>query len=233
MARDITKLHPKLQSKIKELQSLCEKNGLKIGISECVRTKAEQDELYAKGRTAKGSIVTNVKYPNSMHCWGVAFDIYRNDGKGAYNDADGFFSKVGKLGKSIGLEWGGEWKSIVDKPHFQLADWGSTPSKLIKQYGTPDKFFKTWNTKTATVTKKTYSGTFPIVPPTLQKSSKGTQVNRLQNFLNWYGGYRLLADNQFGNATDKAVRDFQKKEGLTVDGQFGAKSLDKAKNIKR
>ena len=30
---------------------------------------------------------------------------------------------VGKLGKSIGLEWGGDWE-FVDEPHFQLRpDW--------------------------------------------------------------------------------------------------------------
>lgn len=84
-----------------------------------------------------------------------------------------------------------------------------------------------------TSTKKIYSGTFPIVPPTLKKNSTGTQVNRLQNFLNWYGGYGLMADSKFGNATDKAVRDFQKKEKLTVDGIFGTTSLAKAKAIKK
>ena len=41
-----------------------------------------------------------------------------------YYDKDGFFSKVGAIGKSIGLEWGGDWKTPVDKPHFQLPDWG-------------------------------------------------------------------------------------------------------------
>lgn len=152
--RDVKQLHPTLQSKIKQLQSLCEKNGIKIGISECLRTVAEQDALYAKGRTASGSIVTNCKGSSysSMHQWGVAFDFYLimdvdGDGKtsdDAYNDKTGLFEKVGKLGQSIGLEWGGSWKSIVDKPHFQLPDWGSTATKLKQKYGTPEKFMKTW-----------------------------------------------------------------------------------------
>lgn len=144
--RDITKLHPKLQDKIAELKALCKKNGLKIEISECVRTVAEQNELYAQGRTKPGKIVTNAKGDtySSMYMYGVAFDFFRNDGKGAYYDNDGFFTKVGKLGQSIGLEWGGAWKSIVDKPHFQLPDWGSTTSKLKSLYGTPENFFKSW-----------------------------------------------------------------------------------------
>ena len=45
--KDIKALHPGLQQKIVQLRKLCEKNGLKIGISECLRTVAEQDALYA------------------------------------------------------------------------------------------------------------------------------------------------------------------------------------------
>lgn len=144
--RDISKLHPELQKKISELQTLCAKNGLKIGIGECVRTISEQDALYEQGRTKPGNIVTKAKGStySSMHQWGVAFDFYRNDGKGAYFDNDEFFSSVGRLGQSIGLEWGGSWKSIVDKPHFQLPDWGSTTSILKTQYKTPERFFETW-----------------------------------------------------------------------------------------
>ena len=117
-----------------------------IGIGEFYRTVEEQDKLYAKGRTIAGAIVTNAKGNtySSHHQWGTAFDIYRNDGKGAYNDYDGFFAKVGKIGKSIGLEWGGDWKSPVDKPHFQLPDWGSTTVRLKRMYGTPENFQKTW-----------------------------------------------------------------------------------------
>lgn len=36
------------------------------------------------------------------------------------NVKDGSFSKVGAIGVSIGLEWGGNWKSLTDRPHFQL-----------------------------------------------------------------------------------------------------------------
>lgn len=154
--RNISDLHPRLQELVAVLKVACAENGLVIGIGECLRTKAEQDALYAKGRTEKGSIVTNAKGStySSMHQWGVAFDFYRNDGKGAYKDTDGFFTKVGEIGKSLGLEWGGNWKSLVDKPHFQLPDWGSTASMLKKQYGTPDNFFKSWEENKMTEEEK-------------------------------------------------------------------------------
>ena len=154
--RDISALHPKLIEKVYLLKDLCSKQGLKIGIGECVRTRQEQDALYNKGRTAPGSIVTNAKGStySSMHQWGVAFDFYRNDGKGAYSESGNFFGKVGAIGKSIGLEWGGDWKNPVDKPHFQLPDWGSTTNKLKKQYKTPENFFKVWEDSKMTETER-------------------------------------------------------------------------------
>ena len=152
--QNMYQLHPKLIDKIQQLVKLCESNGIRIAIGECLRTTAEQDALYAKGRTAAGSIVTNCKGStySSMHQWGVAFDFYLQmdiDGDGnikddTFNNSTGVFDRVGRLGQSIGLEWGGAWKSIVDRPHFQLPDWGSTATKLKSLYGTPEKFFKTW-----------------------------------------------------------------------------------------
>lgn len=145
--RDINVLHPTLQLKIAQLKAECARQGLKIGIGECYRTVAEQDKLYAQGRTTPGKKVTNAKGSSysSMHQWYVAFDFYRNDGKGAYDNKDKFFNKVGKIGKDLGLIWGGSWITSKDLPHFQLKDWGNTPSKLKKQYGTPEKFRKTWS----------------------------------------------------------------------------------------
>lgn len=144
--RDITLCHPRLQTLANTLISECEKQGLKIKIGETLRTVAEQDALYAQGRTAPGNIVTNAPGSSysSYHQWGTAFDFFRNDGKGAYYDSDGFFTKVGNIGVSIGLEWGGNWKSPVDKPHFQLPDWGSTTAGIKRLYVTPEEFMRTW-----------------------------------------------------------------------------------------
>lgn len=145
--RDIKQCHPTLQELANKLIIDCKRQGYNIGISECLRTIKEQDDLYAIGRTKPGKIVTNSKGSSfsSMHQWGVAFDFYRNDGKGAYYDNDNFFTKIGGIGKKLGLEWGGDWKSIIDKPHFQLSDWGSTTTKLKTLYTNPDKFILTWN----------------------------------------------------------------------------------------
>ena len=155
--RNVSQLHPTLQKKVVKLQKECLKAGIKIKIGECVRTETEQNALYAKGRTAPGSIVTNAKGNSysSMHQWGVAFDFFLDmdvdkDGKksdDAFNNATKLFNKVGAIGKKLGLEWGGDWKSIKDLPHFQLPYWGSTATQLKKKYGTPEKFKETWDNK--------------------------------------------------------------------------------------
>ena len=165
--------HPELQEKAEKLVSACKGQGLIIGIGECYRTVEEQDALYAKGRTSPGDIVTYAKGSSysSHHQWGTAFDFYRNDGKGAYNDSDGFFSKVGEIGRKLGLEWGGNWISPVDKPHFQLPYWGSTTVRLKKQYGTPEKFKETWK-EVEVMAEKIYNWTVECPTwaiPTVQK----------------------------------------------------------------
>ena len=153
--RNVSQLHPTLQKKVVELLKECKKQGIKIKIGECLRTVAEQDALYAKGRKTSGSIVTNAKGSSfsSMHQWGVAFDFFLDmdidkDGKKSddiYNNTTGLFNKVGTIGKKLGLEWGGDWKSIKDLPHFQLPDWGSTSIQLRKKYRTFEKFKATWD----------------------------------------------------------------------------------------
>lgn len=152
--RDITMCHPKLQRAAKKLVAQCKKQKISIKITECLRTVEEQNMLYAKGRTAPGGKVTNAKGRtySSMHQWGVAFDFclvmdVDKDGKtsdDSYNDATGLFEKVGAIGQKLGLEWGGGWSSIKDRPHFQLKDWGSTTYKLKQKYKTPEAFIKTW-----------------------------------------------------------------------------------------
>lgn len=142
----ITYCHPVMVIKMNQLVEECARQGLTIRITQTYRTVEQQDALYAQGRTKPGNIVTNARGSSysSMHQWGIAFDFCRNDGRGAYNDSDGFFRKVGQIGKSLGLEWGGDWTSFVDKPHFQLPDWGSSASGLKRQYGNPQNFANTW-----------------------------------------------------------------------------------------
>ncbi|MDO4300056.1 MAG: M15 family metallopeptidase [Clostridia bacterium] len=156
MSRDITMCHPELQEKANKLIAECKKKGLIVRLGECFRSVTEQNTLYAQGRTAPGNVVTNAKGStySSMHQWGIAFDVMRSDGRGAYYNGDGWFNRVGKIGKSLGLEWGGDWTSPVDLPHFQLPQWGSTPARLKQLYGNFDNFKKTWSSYKAAEIKE-------------------------------------------------------------------------------
>lgn len=143
---DRDKLHPWLDYKLGLLLKKCAKKGIYLIITEGFRTKEYQDQLYAKGRTAPGKIVTNARGNSysSQHQWGIAFDIAINDARHLYDPAKiKTVAKIAKL-KKVGLSWGGDWKGLVDTPHFYLGKWGSTTKKLKQKYGTPDKFKKYW-----------------------------------------------------------------------------------------
>jgi peptidoglycan hydrolase-like protein with peptidoglycan-binding domain len=64
----------------------------------------------------------------------------------------------------------------------------------------------------------------PVSLPTLQRGSKGDLVKRVQQRLN-IGGYDAGAvDGDFGNRSEKAVRQLQKNTGLPVDGVVGERT---------
>ena len=108
MGKDITKCHPRLQEAFQQLLAKCSAQGLAVGLGECFRTVAEQDALYAQGRTKPGKIVTNAPGKNysSYHQWGTAFDVYRDDGHGAYNESGKFFSGVHSKRKYLAVVGG-------------------------------------------------------------------------------------------------------------------------------
>ena len=146
MSRDIKLLHPKLRRIVPEILAKCKAAGLPVLVTQTLRTQAEQDALYWQGRTTPGKIVTNVRWPNGAHCWGVAFDFCRNVRGREYDDSDGFFAKVASIAKPYGLRWGGDWTRFVDKPHLELAEFmpGGSAAWLIKTYGSPEKFMAAW-----------------------------------------------------------------------------------------
>lgn len=193
---DRTKLHPWLNYKLTLLLKRCAKKKIFLIITEGFRSKEYQDNLYAKGRTKPGRIVTNAKGSDysSQHQWGIAFDIalkYDVDGDGQITD-DTYNNKgikeVAKIAKSkkVGLAWGGDWISPVDTPHFYLDKWGDTPSKLKRTYGNFDNFKKTW-TKTVSGSGKKGIRIFNKTrTKVLKKGIKnGTKLNVLY-LKSWY-----------------------------------------------
>ena len=58
------------------------------------------------------------------------------------------------------------------------------------------------------------------------------RVALLQSFLKWYG-FDIASDRYFGEATVKAVQEFQAENGLEVDGKVGAKTLKKMSEVRK
>ena len=98
-----------------------------------LRTFAEQDALFAQGRTKPGAIVTKAKGGQSYHNYGLAIDIVLlvdKDKNGTFEtaswdlktdfDGDGKsdWQEIVAIFKRYGYEWGGDWK-FNDAPHFQ------------------------------------------------------------------------------------------------------------------
>lgn len=98
--------------------------GIYICVAQGFRSFAEQDALYAQGRTKPGSIVTNARGGQSNHNYGVAVDLclYTQDGSDVIWTVEGNFRKVIAAMKAQGFKWGGDWVSFKDYPHFELYD---------------------------------------------------------------------------------------------------------------
>lgn len=133
-----------MQAKAKLFIQKAKAAGYDIIISQSLRSKAEQDAIYAQGRTKPGQIVTQAPYPQSLHCWGVAFDIaVVINGKANWTAA--YYKMLGPIGESCGLTWGGRWTSFPDLPHYQLP--GYKWSQLVTRWSTPEKFIASWSAK--------------------------------------------------------------------------------------
>lgn len=111
----------------------CQRRGLRVLIYCTLRSNAEQNALYAQGRSKKGAIVTNAKAGQSMHNpqpqtgKARAFDaIPLGDyNKPLWNDEQAI-AEMGAAGLAVGLEWAGQWRYFKERVHFQKTKQGQT-----------------------------------------------------------------------------------------------------------
>jgi peptidoglycan L-alanyl-D-glutamate endopeptidase CwlK len=112
----LDKLDPAVRSRAETLLGKGWDAGYDLTITQGFRSFAEQDKLYAQGRTTPGQIVTNARGGQSFHNFGLAFDVFDKNQKN-WDAVD--WKGIGKLGEDAGLEWGGTWAKFPDRPHFQ------------------------------------------------------------------------------------------------------------------
>lgn len=116
-SRDISELTPETQAKYFQLKEACDAEGIEIKAICTYRTQAEQNDLYAKGRTKPGVKVTWTK--RSRHTDREAFDVAVFKPDGTINWQGEAYLRVGDIAKHYGLVWGGDWK-VRDYGHFEL-----------------------------------------------------------------------------------------------------------------
>lgn len=117
----LAKVHPELAKRMYRIIQSLSTQGITLVVVQGLRTYAEQDAMYAQGRTKPGKRVTNAKGGQSNHNFGLAVDVApMKAGKIDWNAPLNVWQAIGKAGELEGLEWGGRWKSFVDMPHLQL-----------------------------------------------------------------------------------------------------------------
>ena len=103
--------------------------GIEIEIVQGYRSPEAQDVLLTSGAG-----VTNAPGLLSYHNYGLAFDVLPKDYASMkdWNPTGLHWVTLGKIGESLGLEWGGRW-SKPDRPHFQIPS-AAAPIRELKAY---------------------------------------------------------------------------------------------------
>jgi len=141
MDRDNTydNLYPPFVDLLKQFEEKLKTNNIEAFPFETYRSFDRQLELYKQGREwdskkeswiviSKKKIITNALPGLSYHAYGLAVDFaFDADSKkaGIQWSWDNKFpwTTLGEYGKDCGLEWGGDWQTFPEYPHFQKT-WG-------------------------------------------------------------------------------------------------------------
>ncbi len=133
-SRSIEDLQPIFRARVVEWLNDCATHGLEILITCTLRSRAEQDTLYAYGRTVKnpnspasakyplGKVATNAKAGQSAHQYGIALDfVPMQHGKPDWSGTSQLWDTAITLAKARGME------SLrpMESAHLQLPDWKS------------------------------------------------------------------------------------------------------------
>lgn len=112
---DLGKLTPDTAMFLMKVKAEAARAGVLIRYVSGIRTREQQNALYAQGRTAPGAIVTRAKGCRSWHVQGRAADfaiLSKDKSKAAYE-------VVGTIAKSLGGKWGGDFPGFPDLGHIE------------------------------------------------------------------------------------------------------------------
>ncbi|MEK4922404.1 M15 family metallopeptidase [Cytobacillus sp. FSL R5-0569] len=213
---NIAKLADNTKAKAIQWHEYLEKDNINILIYETIRSEAKQRENVNKGTS---------QTMRSYHLVGQALDFVPVNAKGetlwnGYGAAD--VKKALKEAKRLGFEWGGDWKSFIDKPHLQYNYEG---------YGT-DTFGKKVDSKPSkskpkanlTVDGKWGNSTTKALQKALGTPIDGIISDQTRNSVTtaFYGTTIDFGNGKKGSTMVKAL---QKKVGSKADGLLGKNTI--------
>jgi hypothetical protein len=112
-------VNPALVGLMKEVERRALDQGIKVEVSEGLRDPGRQAELVEQGKS---------QTLNSKHLKGNALDIHVRNPDGSANWDFDAYRPVAEIAKQVAAEkgvpnlvWGGDWKSLRDGVHFELA----------------------------------------------------------------------------------------------------------------
>jgi peptidoglycan L-alanyl-D-glutamate endopeptidase CwlK len=116
--------HPELKRRVRALIDALADEGITILITQGVRTVAQQQALYAQGRSKPGKIVTNCdgvrrlsNHQVRADGYGYAVDVvFRIEGEVTW---EGPWERLMDLAEAQGLTAGGRWATFPDRPHLE------------------------------------------------------------------------------------------------------------------
>ena len=136
--RNIQTLHLKAQEGARACMNAIAAAGISARILSGTRTYAEQNMIYRRGRFGNPPPrVTNARGGQSNHNFGIAWDVGVFSQAGAYLPESPLYKKAAQAALAagiIGLEWGGNWTSFPDQPHYQMATAGLTLKQVREKF---------------------------------------------------------------------------------------------------
>lgn len=212
-------MHPVVKESALEVIRRAYKEGILVQISSGYRSFADQNALYAQGRTKPGNVVTKARGGYSNHNFGLAVDYFlvSDDGKTALWTVNSKWKRVAAIGKELGFSWGGDWKSFPDYPHLEMT--GGLSTAQLRAGQKPRLVSK--------VSTKPVRKPAPAKPPASKTQSIVDYLNSIKVDSSPANRKKIAAAHGIKNYTGTAAQNIQLLDSVKKKGVFPKKATKK------
>ena len=110
----LDRLHPDARAFFLDVARRAAAEGIALRWTSGRRSYAEQNKLYAQGRTTPGPIITGARGCMSWHVQGRAVDFEPTP------RTEASYARVGALAVELGGKWGGSFSNLRDIGHIEF-----------------------------------------------------------------------------------------------------------------